>query len=114
MYLGSILDPISVVCGLLLADSGIMCVCRLDLHPKRMGHKDFTEKTVEVAKPMDLEASLNPDSSLEAMDVDTTASASEKPQGWVIQQCTTICEMSKMGLAGHGLRPGKTFMECYL
>ena len=107
MYLGSILDPISVVCGLLLADSGIMCVCRLDLHPKRMGHKDFTEKTVEVAKPIDLEASLNPDSSLDS-------SASEKPQGWVIQQCTTICEMSKMGLAGHGLRPGKTFMECYL
>ena len=99
----------------MLADSGrYVCAQEVDLHTKRTGHKDFVDKTTEVANSINLEASLNPDTSLEAMDVDTTASASEKPQGWVIQQCTTICEMSKMGLAGHGLRPGKTFMECYL
>jgi len=99
----------------MLADSGrYVCAQEVDLHTKCTSHKDFTDKTAEAAKPIDLETSLNLASSSEAMDVDPPASASEKPQGWVIQQCTTICEMSKMGLAGHGLRPGKTFMECYL
>ena len=73
------------MCGLMLADSGrYVCVQEVDLHTKRTGHKDFTDKTAEAAKPIDLETSLNLASSSEAMDVDTPASASEKPQGWVI------------------------------
>ena len=56
----------------------------MDLHTKRKGHKDFADKTAEVAKPIDLEAPLKPASSSEAMDVDALASASEEPQGWLV------------------------------
>ena len=61
-----------------------MCAQEVDLHTKRTGHKDFVDKTTEVANPINLEASLNPASSSEAMHVDAPSSASEKPQGWVI------------------------------
>jgi hypothetical protein len=51
----------------------------VDLHTKRTGHAEFTDKTMEAAKPIDLEAPLKPAS--EAMDVD--ASGSGEPQGEV-------------------------------
>ena len=73
------------MCGLLLADSGrYVCAQEVDLHTKRTGHRDFADKTTEVANSINLEASLNPASSSEAMDVDTLAYESEKPKDWVI------------------------------
>ena len=51
----------------------------MDLHTKRTGHAEFTDKTLEAAKPIDLEAPLKPASESMAMDVD--ASGSGEPQG---------------------------------
>lgn len=53
----------------------------MDLHTKRTGHTEFTDKTMEAAKPIDLEAAP-PKPAGKAMDVD--ASASAEPQGEVV------------------------------
>ncbi|PUZ44934.1 hypothetical protein GQ55_8G178100 [Panicum hallii var. hallii] len=75
-------ESTEAVLNLVCSDCGKPCHSQteVDLHTKRTGHKDFADKTAKAAKPIDLEASLNPASSSEAMDVDAPASAIEKPQ----------------------------------
>jgi hypothetical protein len=68
VHLGSVLDPISIACGLVLADSGwYVCAQEVDLHTKCTDHKDFADKPVEAAKPIDLEAPPKSASSSEAI-----------------------------------------------
>jgi hypothetical protein len=48
----------------------------VDLHTKRTGHSEFADKTMEAAKPIDLEAPPKPAS--EAMDVDAPATGEQQ------------------------------------
>jgi hypothetical protein len=48
----------------------------VDLHTKRTGHSEFADKTMEAAKPIDLEAPPKPAS--EAMDVDVPATGEQQ------------------------------------
>uniref|UniRef100_A0A0E0G700 C2H2-type domain-containing protein n=1 Tax=Oryza nivara TaxID=4536 RepID=A0A0E0G700_ORYNI len=76
-------ESTEAVLNLVCAACGKPCRSQteVDLHTKRTGHTEFTDKTMEAAKPIDLEAAP-PKPAGEAMDVD--ASASAEPQGEVV------------------------------
>ncbi|XP_062219122.1 uncharacterized protein LOC133918965 [Phragmites australis] len=69
----------------------------VDLHTKRTGHTEFADKTMEAAKPIDLEAPQKP--APEAMDVD--ASASGEQQEMVVPEVNKemLADLEAMGFA---------------
>lgn len=68
-------ESTEAVLNLVCAACGKPCRSKTetDLHTKRTGHVDFTDKTIEAAKPIELEAPK----AAAAMDVDATAGGSE-------------------------------------
>jgi hypothetical protein len=50
----------------------------VDLHKKRTGHEDFVDKTLEEAKPIDLESKPKPETDV---DMETAGEESSKSQG---------------------------------
>ncbi|XP_047081549.1 caldesmon isoform X1 [Lolium rigidum] len=68
------------VLNLICAGCGKPCRSQteVDLHTKRTGHAEFTDKTMEAAKPIDLEAPLKPVSG--AMDVDASGSGESQAE----------------------------------
>ncbi|KAE8810477.1 F-box protein [Hordeum vulgare] len=65
-------ESTEAVLNLVCVDCGKPCRSQteVDLHKKRTGHAEFTDKTMEAAKPIDLEAPPKPDA--EAKDVDAS------------------------------------------
>ncbi|KAI4981171.1 hypothetical protein ZWY2020_021656 [Hordeum vulgare] len=55
-------ESTEAVLNLVCADCGKPCrsETEVDLHKKRTGHAEFTDKTMEAAKPIDLEAPCRP------------------------------------------------------
>uniref|UniRef100_A0ACD5TBT7 Uncharacterized protein n=1 Tax=Avena sativa TaxID=4498 RepID=A0ACD5TBT7_AVESA len=93
-------ESTEAVLNLVCADCGKPCRSQteVDLHKKRTGHAEFTDKTMEAAKPIDLEAPLKPASS-EAMDVD--ASGSAEPQEMVAPEVNKemLADLESMGFS---------------
>uniref|UniRef100_A0A453N549 UBA domain-containing protein n=1 Tax=Aegilops tauschii subsp. strangulata TaxID=200361 RepID=A0A453N549_AEGTS len=92
-------ESTEAVLNLVCADCGKPCRSQteVDLHKKRTGHAEFTDKTMEAAKPIDLEAPPKPAS--EAMDVD--ASGSAEPQELVSPEVNKemLGELESMGFS---------------
>ncbi|CAM0951788.1 unnamed protein product [Alopecurus aequalis] len=92
-------ESTEAVLNLVCADCGKPCRSQteVDLHTKRTGHTGFTDKTMEAAKPIDLEAPLKPAS--EAMDVD--ASGSAEPQEMVAPEVNKemLADLEAMGFS---------------
>ncbi|KAE8793626.1 F-box protein [Hordeum vulgare] len=65
-------ESTEAVLNLVRVDCGKPCRSQteVDLHKKRTGHAEFTDKTMEAAKPIDLEAPPKP--AAEAKDVDAS------------------------------------------
>ncbi|XP_024317884.1 UBX domain-containing protein 1 isoform X2 [Brachypodium distachyon] len=92
-------ESTEAVLNLICADCGKPCRSQteVDLHTKRTGHAEFTDKTMEAAKPIDLEAPLKP--AAEAMDVD--ASGSGEPQEMVAPEVNKemLADLEAMGFS---------------
>ncbi|KAB8087378.1 hypothetical protein EE612_011564 [Oryza sativa] len=91
-------ESTEAVLNLVCAACGKPCRSQteVDLHTKRTGHTEFTDKTMEAAKPIDLEAAP-PKPAGEAMDVD--ASASAEPQEMVAPEVNKemLADLEAMG-----------------
>uniref|UniRef100_A0A0E0K041 UBA domain-containing protein n=1 Tax=Oryza punctata TaxID=4537 RepID=A0A0E0K041_ORYPU len=91
-------ESTEAVLNLVCAACGKPCRSQteVDLHTKRTGHTEFTDKTMEAAKPIDLEAPP-PKPAGEAMDVD--ASASAEPQEMVAPEVNKemLADLEAMG-----------------
>uniref|UniRef100_A0A0E0CKW7 UBA domain-containing protein n=1 Tax=Oryza meridionalis TaxID=40149 RepID=A0A0E0CKW7_9ORYZ len=92
-------ESTEAVLNLVCAACGKPCRSQteVDLHTKRTGHTEFTDKTMEAAKPIDLEAAAPPKPAGEAMDVD--ASASAEPQEMVAPEVNKemLADLEAMG-----------------
>ncbi|XP_006648654.3 eukaryotic translation initiation factor 3 subunit A [Oryza brachyantha] len=90
-------ESTEAVLNLVCADCGKPCRSQteVDLHTKRTGHTEFTDKTMEAAKPIDLEAPQK--HAAEAMDVD--ASSSAEPQEMVAPEVNKemLADLEAMG-----------------
>ncbi|EAY85969.1 hypothetical protein OsI_07335 [Oryza sativa Indica Group] len=91
-------ESTEAVLNLVCAACGKPCRSQteVDLHTKRTGHTEFTDKTMEAAKPIDLEAAP-PKPAGKAMDVD--ASASAEPQEMVAPEVNKemLADLEAMG-----------------
>ncbi|KAI4979544.1 hypothetical protein ZWY2020_016297 [Hordeum vulgare] len=92
-------ESTEAVLNLVCADCGKPCRSQteVDLHKKRTGHAEFTDKTMEAAKPIDLEAPPKP--AAEAKDVDVSGSA--EPQQLVAPEVNKemLGELESMGFS---------------
>ncbi|XP_044965221.1 uncharacterized protein LOC123425510 isoform X2 [Hordeum vulgare subsp. vulgare] len=90
-------ESTEVVLNLVCVDCGKPCRSQteVDLHKKRTGHAEFTDKTMEAAKPIDLEAP--PKLAAEAKDVD--ASGIAEPQQLVEVNKEMLGELKSMGFS---------------
>ncbi|KAE8818186.1 F-box protein [Hordeum vulgare] len=92
-------ESTEAVLNLVCADCGKPCRSQteVDLHKKRTGHAEFTDKTMEAAKPIDLEAPPKP--AAEGKDVD--ASGSAEPQQLVAPEVNKgmLGELESMGFS---------------